>query len=77
MFEYSIYGEANVARYRECVALLKRSLAVVSEKEIQDVDESLYTILTTENGTVTVKNSEYINAVYVESTFDLSHILKS
>lgn len=72
MFEYSICNQAdNDIFIRQCSALEKRIPDLIKEKFLDDVDGSHTQIYSLNGKKVSVHNSYYIDAVYVQSEIEL------
>lgn len=72
MFEYNISNQADTDLfYRQCLALEENIPGLAAEDLLKDVDGTLVQKYSHSRGAVTVKNDMQINALYVESDFDL------
>lgn len=72
MFHYSICTIQDYDLFcRQCTALEKRIPGLVKGDVLEDVDGTLIQKYTKDNQEIRVYNSMYVDAVYVESEFDL------
>lgn len=72
MFEYSICNKAdNDIFAKQCSALENRIPNLIKEKLLNDVDGSRTQIYSLNGKKVSVHNSYYIDAVYVQSEIEL------
>ncbi len=72
VFEYTICNQADTnIFYKQCSALEKNIPNLVKRDILEDVDGSLTQLYSVGNNHVSVHNSKYIDAVYVESEIDL------
>lgn len=72
MYEYNICTRADEDIYRkQCKALEKHIPGLVKGDELTDVDSSKFQEYFLDGKRLTVYNSNYIDAVYIKSEFDL------
>lgn len=72
MFEYNICNQADTELFqKQCLALESRIPGLVADRLLEDVDGSLLQRYTHPKGTITVRNDELVDALYVSSDFDL------
>lgn len=74
MFNYSIYNEADKSVFRkQCEALENNIPNIVKGELLHDVDDSETQIYSVKDKKISVHNSYYIGAVYVDSEIELEH----
>ncbi|MBE6857769.1 MAG: hypothetical protein E7497_07970 [Ruminococcus sp.] len=72
MYNYNICTEADKNIFsKQCKALEKHIPAITKKEKITDVDGSETQIYTVGDKKITVHNSFYIDAVYIESEIKL------
>lgn len=72
MYNYNICTEADKNIFlKQCKALEKNIPAIAKKEKITDVDGSETQIYTVGDNRITVHNSFYIGAVYIESEIEL------
>lgn len=72
MFEYTICNQADENIFhKQCSALEKNIPNLIKTDILEDVDGSLTQLYSLGDKRVSVHNSKYIDAVYVESDIDL------
>lgn len=72
MFDYTICPWADRALFKkQCKAIENNIPDLQAEELLEDVDGSLIQTYRHKRGEITVRNSETIGALYVESEFDL------
>lgn len=72
MHKYYICNMADFDIYqKQCAALEKHIPELVKVEELHDVDDSRYMLYQLKEYKITVKNSFYMDAVYVESEIPL------
>lgn len=72
MYEYNICTNADKTIFlKQCNALEKHIPNLRKRQQLIDVDESITQIYMLEDKIITVHNSYYIGAVYVQSDVDL------
>ncbi|MBQ7131248.1 MAG: hypothetical protein IJO29_01630 [Oscillospiraceae bacterium] len=77
MYHYSICTEPDKDIFsRQCKALEKHIPAIVKGSLLEDVDGSETQTYTVNDKKITVHNSYYIGAVYVDSEIELEHYFK-
>lgn len=77
MFHYNICTEPDREIFiKQCQALEKHIPGIIKGELLEDVDESETQIYTIKGKRVTVHNSYYIGAVYVDSEEELEHYFK-
>ena len=78
MFHYSICTEPDKEIFeKQCNALEKRIPNIVKGQLLEDVDYSLTQIYTVGQKKITVHNSYYIGAVYVDSEIELEQFFNN
>lgn len=71
-YEYNICTVADRRIYmKQKEALLKNVPSLREVKEIETEDNGLFSKMTSDYGELVLKNSEYINALWIESDFAL------
>ncbi|MBQ1517490.1 MAG: hypothetical protein IIZ46_04745 [Clostridia bacterium] len=77
MFEYNICTKADKNIFiKQCKALEKYIPNIVKGNLLEDIDGSETQFYSINGKTVTVHNSIYIDAVYVDSEIELEHYFK-
>ncbi len=72
MFSYTICNMADdEIFYKQCDALKKHIPELKEEKQLQDVDSSLIGIYKLEDKELKILSDKNIDAVYIESEFDI------
>ena len=72
MFEYNICNQADEALfYKQCAAIEKSVPFLKKENLLEDVDGTLVQKYSSQSGAVVVRNDVQIDALYVQSEFDL------
>lgn len=72
MFYYNICNKADENIFKkQCLALEKHIPSIVKKNVIEDVDGSVTQIYSVENKQITVHNSYYVGAVYIDSEIRL------
>lgn len=75
MFEYNIYAENSVEKFKEaCVRIETAFPQAIKKKLLVDVDGSLIQIFILEEKEIIVYDDYDIGAVFVESEVDLSNL---
>lgn len=78
MYNYTICNVPDEELfYRQCSALEKYILDIVKEELLEDVDGSLTQLYRKDDCKISVHNSEYIGALYIESEIELTHFFKN
>ena len=73
MFEYSICNQADENIFHKQCSALEKNIPNLTKKDLlEDVDGSLIQLYSLHDKRVSVHNSVYIGAVYVESDIDLT-----
>lgn len=76
-YEYNICTAADKGIFeKQCAALEKHIPGIVKGELLVDVDESETQIYTVKGKRVTVHNSYYIGAVYIDSEVELTEYFK-
>ena len=74
MFEYTICNQPDKSIFiKQCQALESHIPNIVKGKTLDDVDGSQTQTYTVNGKNVTVHNSYYVGAVYVQSEIELTH----
>lgn len=72
MFDYTISNRADMELfYKQCAALEKNIPGMKALELLEDVDGTLVQRYHHANGAVIVKNDTQVDALYVQSDFDL------
>ncbi len=72
MYRYNICSEADDVIFRkQCRAIEKHIPSISKEKLLEDIDGSTTQIYTLNGNKITVHNSNYIGAVFIESEIAL------
>lgn len=72
MYSYSICTEPDYEIFtRQCKALEKNIPGLVKVEKLEDVDGSQIQVYKLESQEISVYNSYYVGAVYIESEVDL------
>lgn len=72
MYHYNICSEAdNEIFQKQCRAIEKNIPSISKEKPLEDIDGSITQIYTLNGNKITVHNSNYIGAVFIESEIAL------
>ena len=78
MFEYHICNQADKELFeKQCLALEKNVPEIVKQGTMQDVDGSLTQIYRKDGAEITVCNSVYIGALYIESEIELDQFFET
>ena len=77
MYNYTICNVSDEELfYRQCIALEKYIPDIVKEELLEDVDGSLTQLYRKDDYKISVHNSEYVGALYIESEIELEHFFK-
>ncbi len=72
MFSYTICNRADMALFFEQCRALEKAIPELQKKDLlHDVDDTITQIYNHPKGTVIVKSDTQVDALYVDSEFDL------
>lgn len=76
MFNYNISPKVDNKAFKTVCDKIERNLVAYSkEPPLVDVDGSILQIYNTKDGKIKVNNDYLVDAVYIESTVDLTNII--
>ena len=77
MFSYTITKNADKNAFdRTCALIESKVKDIKKERILEDVDGTQIQIYNTPTGKIKVYNDYYVDAVYVDSTVNIDHILQ-